>query len=387
MSKAKKILLADNKKSFRESCAEFLELHGYQTIGVASPEECLRVVEDDPPHLTILDVRLRSDEEEDDQSGLELARRLPMRLPKIILTAFPTWEAARAMLQPSEEGLPPASFFVSKLEGLDVLRRAVEQAFTQFVLLKWDLQIEWGEQPPASLIRLIEPMPAEALPEKRGEELEDLLCRLFLNADRVEFDRVLWRQPGLLALQMMVSSGGNAPEPLLVVCGQREAVLAEDDFYRRQIQQTRQVNLPLLPGEKAETVHYAGNCYTLGGIRHAKANSLLELYQVGLKQDSAGLLIDTKNQRAWVDGRLLKLTAREFRLLKFLYERADQLCTRQDLIKQFFGHKKYDEFDDSQKALINTNISRLRIELEADPQNPRYLQTVRGIGYCLKLAE
>lgn len=387
MPKPRKILLADNRDTHRETFVEFLRLRGYQVADVVSPESCLRAVEIDPPHLAILDQRLIDDEDEQDVSGLTLARRLPPRLPKIILTAFPTWEMTRDALTVTEQGAPPAAFYISKLEGLDALHRYVERAFAEHVRLNWELHIDWKAQNRVSLARSIEPELEEAQSRQRAEELEDLVCRLFLNAAQVEFDRVLWQEAGLAALQVFVSANGKTQEPLLVVCGQRDQARQEAERYRQYALQASQVSRRALQTEMAETIHYAASCYTLGGLRRGDAHSLQELYQIVLGRASAGLQIDVENQRAWVDGRLLKLTAQEFKLLCFLYERADRLCTRRELIEDFFGYNQYDELDDSQKALVNTNISRLRTELEADSQNPRYLQTVRGRGYCLTLTE
>jgi DNA-binding response OmpR family regulator len=387
MPKLQKILLADNRDTYRETCVEFLRLRGYQVADVASPESCLRAVETDPPHLVILDQRLLNDEDEQDVSGLALARRLPPGLPKIMLTAFPTWERTRDALTVTEQGAPPVAFYISKLEGLEALQRYVERAFAEHVRLNWELQVDWKAQDRVPLVRSIEPGLEEAQSRQRAEELEDLLCRLFLNAAQVEFDRALWQEAGLAALQVFVSASGKKPEPLLVVCGRRDLARQEAERYRQYALRASQVSRRALQTEMAETIHYAANCYTLGGLRRGGAHSLQELYQIVLGRAPAGLQIDVENQHAWVDGRLLKLTAQEFKLLCFLYERADELCTRRELIEDFFCHNQYDEFDESQKALVNTNISRLRTELEADPQNPRYLQTVRGRGYRLTLAK
>ncbi len=386
MPRLQKILLADNRKSFCETCSEFLQLRGYQVACVTSPEECLSIIETDLPHLVVLDLRMRNDEDEGDLSGLMLAEQLPPHLTKIILTAFPTWEAARKALQIPEEGTPPAAFFVSKLEGLEVLERYVERAFTEHIRLNWDLLIDWSGEKAISLVHSIEAQLEENLLAQRAEELEDLLRRLFLNTTQINFDRVLWQQSGLLALQVFASASGKTSEPLLVICGQRDLVQREAANHRQQALQSKQVSLQSDQTEMAETIHYAAICYKLSSAQEGSVSSLQELYQAGLTQTTVGLSIDLANQRAWVDGRLLKLTAQEFRLLNFLYERRNQLCTRIEIIEGFFEYR-YDKLDDTQDTLINTNISRLRTELETDPQNPRFLQTVRGRGYCLTVTD
>jgi len=386
MSTLKKILLADNKDSFRETCVEFLQLRGYHAVGVSSPEECLQVVDTDPPHLLILDYRMRDDNEEDDNSGLTVAKQLPSNLPKILLTAFPTWELARDALTPSQEGLPPATFFVSKLEGLEALLKSVERAFEERVRINWELQVNWGLLSTHSLAGLIEPDLESSILATRHEELSELLKRLFLNASAAEFDRLLWQQQGLAALQILISTHGESSEPVLALCGRRGQVQVEAIKYQQHLQRTNRLRTETQPIEMAETFHYAALSYSLGGIRYRELNSLNDLVPRASDRQVTGLRIDTVNQRAWIDGRLLKLTNQEFKLLCFLYDRADQLCTRQMIIEEFFQYQ-YDKLDDSQKALINTNISRLRSEVEIDPQYPKLIQTIHGRGYCLKLPE
>lgn len=385
MAKPRKILLADNKDSHRETYAEALQRLGYEVEGVASPEACLRAVETFQPHLAILDLRMREEEEDGDLSGLALAKRLPSHFPKIILTAYPTWEVAREALQMPHEGLPPVTFFVSKLEGLKVLQRYVERAFDEHIRLNWDLQIDWKEGNPVSLARSIEPQLEETQLMQRTEELEDLLCRLFLNTAQIKFDRVLWQQPGVVALQVFASARSKTLEPMLVICGQGSLVQKEASTHRQLALQVKHDSFQSVETEMAETVHYAAVCYKLSSAQNRSVSSMQELYQAGFAETPAGLFIDEENQRAWVDGRLLKLTAQEFRLIGFLYHRRNQLCTRSEIIEGFFGYR-YDKLDDTQDTLINTNISRLRTELEIDPQHPRFLETVRGRGYCLRVA-
>lgn len=385
MPKPQKILLADNRDSYRETCAEFLQLRGYQVAGVSSPEACWQALETDPPHLALLDLRMRDEDDENDWSGLTLAKTLPAHLPRIILTAFPTWIITREALTPTTDGPPPVTFLLSKLEGLEVLADYVARAFAEHVRLNWRLELAWELAARAQLVTALEPDLTAAQRAARSIELEDLLCRLLLNAERASLDCVLWQQEGLAALQVLVGGSGQPAEPLLVVCGLPTLVRQEAARYREVAAQTPQLHPPVTQTELAETIHYAANAYTLGGFRQQPARSLPELYESGLGRTAAGLRVDAANQLAWVDGRLLKLTAREFQLLLFLYERCNQLCTRQQIIEEFFAYR-YNPLDESQDALVNTNIKRLRAELETDPQQPRYLQTVRGRGYRLEPA-
>jgi two-component system phosphate regulon response regulator OmpR len=75
-------------------------------------------------------------------------------------------------------------------------------------------------------------------------------------------------------------------------------------------------------------------------------------------------------------GHLLSLTSTDFALLSALVTRSGQTLSRSDLA--FWAHgKKLGAYDRS----LDMQISRLRKLIEIDPAAPRYLQTVRGIGY------
>jgi two-component system phosphate regulon response regulator OmpR len=73
-------------------------------------------------------------------------------------------------------------------------------------------------------------------------------------------------------------------------------------------------------------------------------------------------------------GSLVRLTEAEAQLLKTLAQNAHAPVDRLDLAS--------DSADASARA-VDVQVTRLRRKLEADPKNPRYLQTVRGVGYML----
>ncbi len=122
------ILFADNDPRFLRVRKEFLEEEGYQVFPAGGPTEARRVLEQKAVDLTILDIRLVDDEDEEDISGLELAREIDCAIPKIILTGFPTWQAVREALGPNLDELPLAVDFISKPEGSKALLRAVDWA-------------------------------------------------------------------------------------------------------------------------------------------------------------------------------------------------------------------------------------------------------------------
>ena len=78
-----------------------------------------------------------------------------------------------------------------------------------------------------------------------------------------------------------------------------------------------------------------------------------------------------------VSGSAIELTAREFDLLAFLASQPTQVFTRGQLLDHVWDSSS--EWQDP--ATVTVHIRRLRQKLENDPQNPRWLKTVWGVGY------
>ena len=94
--------------------------------------------------------------------------------------------------------------------------------------------------------------------------------------------------------------------------------------------------------------------------------------------DLGALVVDSATMTATLHGARLALTTHEFSLLRVLAERAGRVLAREQLLELVHGSAE-DAFDRS----IDVHISRLRHKLEPDPKNPRYLKTIRGVGYML----
>ncbi|WP_460943107.1 MtrAB system response regulator MtrA [Okibacterium endophyticum] len=95
-----------------------------------------------------------------------------------------------------------------------------------------------------------------------------------------------------------------------------------------------------------------------------------EVLQVGdLSLDVAGHEVRRGDRR-------ISLTPLEFDLLLALAEKPQQVFTREMLLEQVWGyHYKADT------RLVNVHVQRLRAKVEDDPDNPKIVMTVRGVGY------
>ena len=77
------------------------------------------------------------------------------------------------------------------------------------------------------------------------------------------------------------------------------------------------------------------------------------------------------------DGQPVELTPIEFRLLRYLASNPGRPFSREQLIETMWG---YDSEVGSDRT-IDVHMRHLRQKLEEDPANPRWLVTVRGVGY------
>lgn len=92
---------------------------------------------------------------------------------------------------------------------------------------------------------------------------------------------------------------------------------------------------------------------------------------------SAGdLVLDPGRHRVTVAGREVDLTQTEFALLKILLAHRGHVCRRDYLLERVWG---YDYFGDSRT--VDVHIRHLREKIEPVPDSPRYIETVRGLGY------
>jgi DNA-binding response OmpR family regulator len=90
------------------------------------------------------------------------------------------------------------------------------------------------------------------------------------------------------------------------------------------------------------------------------------------------LEIDFDAREVTVAGERQTLTAYEFDVLAALARAAGRVLSREQLLDRLKG-TEYEAFDRS----IDVHISKLRAKLESNPKEPRYIKTVRGVGYVL----
>jgi two-component system response regulator RegX3 len=89
--------------------------------------------------------------------------------------------------------------------------------------------------------------------------------------------------------------------------------------------------------------------------------------------------MDVERHVVAVDGEQVALPLKEFDLLEYLLRNAGRVLTRGQLIDRVWGS---DYVGDTKT--LDVHVKRLRAKLEPDPASPKYLLTVRGLGYKLE---
>ena len=86
--------------------------------------------------------------------------------------------------------------------------------------------------------------------------------------------------------------------------------------------------------------------------------------------------LDLSGRRATIWGRTLELTSREFDLLAWFVAHPDRVFSREQLLEAVWGSRYF-----GTARTVDNFVARLRAHLGDDAEEPRHLETVRGIGY------
>lgn len=89
------------------------------------------------------------------------------------------------------------------------------------------------------------------------------------------------------------------------------------------------------------------------------------------------LTIDTNSREIRVDGALVELTVKEFDLLSYLAASPRQVLSRDQLLRQVWESSA--AWQDP--STVTEHVRRIRRKIEPDPDHPRWIRTIRGIGY------
>ena len=104
--------------------------------------------------------------------------------------------------------------------------------------------------------------------------------------------------------------------------------------------------------------------------RSQPGSSILEVYQFG------DLEINFKKYVASKKGKSLKLSPREFEILRYFIKKQGEIISRDELLNKIWG---YDSFPNTRT--VDAHIAKLRQKIEEESEDPKFIITVHGLGY------
>jgi two-component system phosphate regulon response regulator PhoB len=173
--------------------------------------------------------------------------------------------------------------------------------------------------------------------------------------------------PGMSGLELLLRLRQGDCPPVILLTGRSDESdrvlgldLGADDY----------VVKPFLPRELAARVR---------GVlrRQAEAPAASASVPGAVRLDYGSLVIAPLEREVHLHGDLIDLTPREYELLVHLARHPRQVFTREELLDQVWGSKG----DWQDPATVTEHVRRLRTKIETDPSAPRWLTTVRGVGY------
>ena len=161
----------------------------------------------------------------------------------------------------------------------------------------------------------------------------------------------------------------------------------------RQLRRTSTVPILMLTAKDAEVDKVVG--LEIGAddyvtkpfsTRELLARIRAVLRRRGQPEEAGGAILEVGPVRMDVDrhvvtvkGENVQMPLKEFELLEFLLRNSGRVLTRGQLIDRIWGS---DYVGDTKT--LDVHVKRLRAKVEPDPSNPKYLLTVRGLGYKLE---
>ncbi|MGQ0616537.1 MAG: response regulator transcription factor [Acidimicrobiia bacterium] len=234
---------------------------------------------------------------------------------------------------------------------------------------------EWG--PEGRYVLLVDDDPvlrslARGLLEREGHTVEEATsgeAGLAAIAERAPDLLILDIElPEMSGLEVLVRLRGRLDFPVIMMTGQSAETdrvlgldLGADDYIVK----------PFLPRE------FAARVRAVLRRRHDFAAPAPARPLVPSPPSSPGIEIRHREREAIVNGAPVDLTAREFDVLAYLAARPREVVPRAELLESVWGSSE----DWQDPATVTEHIRRLRRKIEHDPDEPRFLRTVRGVGY------
>jgi DNA-binding response OmpR family regulator len=102
----------------------------------------------------------------------------------------------------------------------------------------------------------------------------------------------------------------------------------------------------------------------------------MDAQTASMRYEFPDLVVDLSRRHVWTRGERVELTTTEFEILSFLAAHPGWVYTRKQIMQHLWDGDFYGDVRSS-----DVHVQRIRKKIEPDPKNPRYIHTVRGMGY------
>jgi DNA-binding response OmpR family regulator len=219
-----------------------------------------------------------------------------------------------------------------------------------------------------------------------GEEALDLI-------ERHSFDLVLLdlRMPGMDGLEVLAAARALAPGTTFVILtahGSLDSAITAmrwgaSDYLLKPCSVDEIVETVRRGLEKRWRARHREQLVGLLKETLAEVNAEEKTVPVAPESESGilklgSLTLDTQWRSVAVNGEVVKLSATEYQVLAHFAHHVNQVVTCSELVHHTHG---LDLSEQDARPIIRMHIHRLRQKLESNPSQPRFLRTVRGVGY------
>ena len=134
------------------------------------------------------------------------------------------------------------------------------------------------------------------------------------------------------------------------------------------------ITKPFNPLELIARVNSNIRRYTkLGAMSEKKSEKKENVYQTG------ELILDDETKKVTSEGKEIKLTATEFKILKFLMKNKGKVYSIPEIYENVWKEESY-----GAENIIAVHIRHIREKIEIHPKEPKYLKVIWGIGYKIE---
>ena len=134
------------------------------------------------------------------------------------------------------------------------------------------------------------------------------------------------------------------------------------------------ITKPFNPLELIARVNSNIRRYTkLGAMSEKKSEKKENVYQTG------ELILDDETKKVTSEGKEIKLTATEFKILKFLMKNKGKVYSIPEIYENVWKEESY-----GAENIIAVHIRHIREKIEINPKEPKYLKVIWGLGYKIE---